>query len=51
MLRSVIRIDFEEPTNSDITKLVQQEIQETIDGLKNSLLSQVSGLSVNIIEE
>jgi hypothetical protein len=31
--------------------LVSQEIKETIDALHNSLLSQVSGLSVNLSEK
>lgn len=37
--------------NQEGNELPLQEIKETIDGLRNSLLSQVSGLKVNIIEK
>ena len=42
-----IVINYEE-SDENVTNLVNQEIRETIDGLKNSLLSQVGGLNVTI---
>lgn len=44
-----IVINYEE-SNEDVGKLVNQEIKETIDGLRNSLLSQVGGLNITITE-
>jgi hypothetical protein len=42
-----IEINYEEPIGEDISF---QEIVETVDGLRNSLLSQVAGLNINISE-
>ena len=43
-----IEIVYEEPIGEDISF---QEIKETADGLKNSLLSQVGGLTVTVSEK
>jgi DNA-binding HxlR family transcriptional regulator len=43
-----IEIIYNEPAGEDLSF---QEIKETVDGLKNSLLSQVGGLSVNISDK
>ena len=43
-----IEITYEPSPGQDLTI---QEIKETIDGLRNSLLSQVSGLIINISEK
>ena len=43
-----IEIVYDEPIGEDISI---QEIRETIAGLRNSLLSQVGGLTINISEK
>ena len=40
-----IKIIYEAPEGDD---LAEQEIKETIEGLRNSLLSQVSGITTDI---
>lgn len=40
-----IKIIYEAPEGDD---LAEQEIRETIEGLRNSLLSQVSGITTDI---
>lgn len=43
-----IKITYDEPTGED---LAAQEIKETINALRNSLVSQVGGVVVDITEE
>jgi len=43
-----IKITYDDQEGNE---LPLQEIKETIDGLRNSLLSQVGGLKVNITEK
>jgi len=43
-----IEISYEQPAGED---LALQEIKETIDGLRNSLLSQVGGLDIKITDK
>ena len=44
-----IEITYDAPAQGEDLSI--QEIKETIEGLKNSLLGQVSGLIVNISEK
>ena len=43
-----IEITYEQPPGEDLSI---QEIKETIEGLRNSLISQVSGLTIQISEK
>ncbi len=43
-----IEIKYDPPLGEDLSA---QEIKETIDALRNSLLSQVGGLAINMSEE